>query len=102
MTPFMLANSGATHQPTNLNSIHFITSNITKLKPQIFLKHIQSFFSKWQTKGRLSSSSHRRFILPQSPSELLLEHEKDVESAVSLVLQFQGLFSRDLVVFLYI
>ena len=32
MTHFMPASFGATHQPTNLNSIHFITSNYNPIK----------------------------------------------------------------------
>ena len=32
MTPFLPANSGMTHQPTNLNWIHFITSNYNPIK----------------------------------------------------------------------
>ena len=59
---------------------------ITQLKPQIFVKHVQSFFSKQQTKGKLSSSSsHRSFIPPQSSPELLLERENNVEPVVSLM-----------------
>ena len=68
----------------------------------MFLKHVQSFFFKRQTKGRLSSSSPQRsFIPPQWSPELFLEPEKDAESAISLVSQSQGLFSHDLVVFPY-
>ena len=40
MTPFMPANSEATHQTTNLNSIHFITSNYNPIKtPNIRQTH---------------------------------------------------------------
>ena len=68
----------------------------------MFLKHVQSFFFKWQTKGRLSSSPPQwSLIQPQWSLELFLEPEKDAESAISLVSQSQGLFSHDLVVFSY-
>nr|POE45243.1 btb/poz and math domain-containing protein 1 [Quercus suber] len=46
--------------------------------------------------GRLSSlSSHRSSIPPQSSPELFLEPEKDVEFAVSLVLQSQAMMQTD-------
>ena len=68
----------------------------------MFLKHVQSFFFKQQTKGRPSSSSPQwSFIPSQWSPELFLEPEKDAESAISLVSQSQGLFSHDLVVFPY-
>ena len=41
------------HVSKNIQTQHtLLHAIITQLKPQIFLKHVQSFFSEWKTKGR--------------------------------------------------